>query len=263
MKKSLLFIAVLICSIASVNAQDNLISNPTIVDGTGYSSKGTSFSYDGESHTVDGSFSAKVVSDGKKGAFGYNVQSAIAIVDTTMKHDASLWVKQVSGDAATIKVRIEWDSDGTQTPYQGSTLMEEKELTVGEWVQFKKENFKVIPKITHSSNGTGEEVKGVSLVVGVGNVVGEFLVDDLFLSQNIPTGIEEVEVAKLNVTVSPDGNKLGILGSNEGLVEIYNVSGRMVKQQLIGQTNTVIDISNLNKGLYILKLNNATAKIVK
>ena len=47
------------------------------------------------------------------------------------------------------------------------------------------------------------------------------------------------------------------------LVNIYSITGSKIKSQMITSNETEINISNLSKGLYILKVNNQVSKFTK
>ncbi|TLX74316.1 T9SS type A sorting domain-containing protein [Labilibacter sediminis] len=83
-----------------------------------------------------------------------------------------------------------------------------------------------------------------------------------FIGDDDATAIGSTKIQKLNITISPDKSQLVILTDERGTAEIYNLSGSLVKQQQVegGQS---VSIAGLQSGMYIVKINNKTAKFVK
>jgi hypothetical protein len=74
------------------------------------------------------------------------------------------------------------------------------------------------------------------------------------------TGIENIEN---NPSINTEGDKIIIQGTN-AKVQIFSVDGKAVTLYPTNLTNsTVIDISSLGRGVYIIKANNKTVKISK
>ena len=84
---------------------------------------------------------------------------------------------------------------------------------------------------------------------------------------NTPTNVEEINNFNFNIYPNPAKNNLQIRINNDQLTSnsiiIYNVYGKLVKQQNIKNTDINIDISDLSKGVYFIKLNNISKKFIK
>ena len=94
-------------------------------------------------------------------------------------------------------------------------------------------------------------------------------VDNLAFSGNV-AGIKEnqSEVAAINLFPNPAGNELKISFANSksssGSIEIFDILGKKVKSiNNIDFTKAVIDVSDLNKGTYYIKVNTSKTTISK
>jgi hypothetical protein len=52
-----------------------------------------------------------------------------------------------------------------------------------------------------------------------------------------------------------NGTSLFIKTSEKATITIYNLLGKAVKKEIISATSNKLDISNLTKGMYIVKIN--------
>ncbi|MBQ8773585.1 MAG: T9SS type A sorting domain-containing protein [Muribaculaceae bacterium] len=80
------------------------------------------------------------------------------------------------------------------------------------------------------------------------------------ISQGDAAGIDNVadDAAKADAKVV--GDNLVVVG--QGNVEVYNVAGQLVKSA-VAEGEATIGVSDLAKGVYVVKVGNATAKVVK
>lgn len=62
------------------------------------------------------------------------------------------------------------------------------------------------------------------------------------------------------VSYSSDKNVINFKG--EGTAQVYNVKGQLIKSVSV-KGNSSLNIADLTKGVYVIKLNNQSAKIVK
>ena len=73
------------------------------------------------------------------------------------------------------------------------------------------------------------------------------------------TNIASVNSQKYNVQVYPNPfkNSVSVNGGNQQIetVEIYAISGSLIKKQNIAETSHEIELSELKKGMYFLKIN--------
>ena len=80
----------------------------------------------------------------------------------------------------------------------------------------------------------------------------------LFAESN--TGIEELGISSFFVFPNPVSNTLYIQGVNENAaLEVYNLTGKSV----IKDKGTELDVTSLNQGTYILRINNQYVKFIK
>lgn len=80
------------------------------------------------------------------------------------------------------------------------------------------------------------------------------------ISQGDAAGIDNVagDVAKADAKIVGDN----LIVAGQGNVEVYNVAGQLVKSAVVAGDAT-IGVSDLAKGVYVVKVGNATAKVVK
>lgn len=79
---------------------------------------------------------------------------------------------------------------------------------------------------------------------------------------NHPVGIVEIAADRLTAYPNPAGSTVTVTGCKKGTVAVYDMSGRLVKQQPCG-ARTILDISTLPQGVYFLKNDTRCHKIVK
>jgi hypothetical protein len=80
----------------------------------------------------------------------------------------------------------------------------------------------------------------------------------LFAESN--TGIEELGISSFFVFPNPVSNILYIQGVDENAaLEVFNLTGKSV----IKEKGTELDVTSLNQGTYILRINNQYVKFIK
>ena len=80
----------------------------------------------------------------------------------------------------------------------------------------------------------------------------------LFAESN--TGIEELGISSFFVFPNPVSNTLYIQGVDENAaLEVFNLTGKSV----IKEKGTELDVTSLNQGTYILRINNQYVKFIK
>jgi len=77
------------------------------------------------------------------------------------------------------------------------------------------------------------------------------------------TGIDELSSEILSVFPNPADDFVKIHSDNGGYLEILNSAGSVVKRLVIKGDSEIINISELPKGVYLLKLNENTVKLLK
>lgn len=87
--------------------------------------------------------------------------------------------------------------------------------------------------------------------------------EGFFLVKNPLLGVEELTPGDFSLSPNPATNKLTISSKNEAIsqVAIYNVLGQLVmNKQLANNFSETLDITSLNSGMYLVKVNNSTTK---
>jgi hypothetical protein len=70
-------------------------------------------------------------------------------------------------------------------------------------------------------------------------------------------GIEELQGKKIRTYPNPASNYVMVLSSDKGNLEIFDISGKLMYSTAIFNPTQVVDISLLNKGVYILRVSNS------
>lgn len=109
----------------------------------------------------------------------------------------------------------------------------------------------------------------ISQLIFSGNPSGTGIVfiDNVYFS-NVPLGVDNFETSKIKVYPNPVANQLTIEGtSNIQEVGVYNVLGQNVVSSKPNASISVLDISNLQIGVYIVKATidgkTITSKVIK
>ncbi len=96
---------------------------------------------------------------------------------------------------------------------------------------------------------------------------GDFYV---YIDQNItapipPTNIPKIENAENNIRVFPNPakDKLFFNLKETCIISVYNILGELVKQKELSENNSGLNISDLNNGSYILKVQNKDIQVFK
>ena len=77
---------------------------------------------------------------------------------------------------------------------------------------------------------------------------------DQLLITNIVTNINQIKNFETDVFPNPATDKITINAPAKSDIEIINIRGQIVKKMTINDNNKDIDISNLSKGVYIIKI---------
>jgi surface protein len=79
------------------------------------------------------------------------------------------------------------------------------------------------------------------------------------------TSVEELESSKVKLYPNPTNNIINIEGLNKNennTIQIFDVQGKLVITKTINEKGT-IDLSELNKGVYVIKIGEVAQRIVK
>ena len=97
--------------------------------------------------------------------------------------------------------------------------------------------------------------------LGVGDIVMEM--DALFAVQTASQGIATASATELSVFPNPAKDELRVNGVENGtMVMVYDMTGKLVAQQTATE-NTVISVSGLTKGVYVISAGERKIKFVK
>ena len=84
--------------------------------------------------------------------------------------------------------------------------------------------------------------------------------------QGVPTNLQLGSTSTIAVYPNPTTGVLIIknegMGDNED-IKIFNIMGSLVGMYPCGSPDTTVDISHLIKGVYFLKINGETVKVIK
>ena len=76
---------------------------------------------------------------------------------------------------------------------------------------------------------------------------------------NSPTDTEDIN----NISIWMDNNVLHITGTpTNSILQIYNVSGAHILTQAISDTPYIYNLSHLSAGVYLIRINNYTYKVI-
>jgi hypothetical protein len=80
-----------------------------------------------------------------------------------------------------------------------------------------------------------------------------------------PTGINDIKISNIKIYPNPTNNIINIEGLNKNennTIQIFDVQGKLVITKTINEKGT-IDFSELNKGVYVIKIGEVVQRIVK
>lgn len=105
-------------------------------------------------------------------------------------------------------------------------------------------NFSVVSK--NGAEETIHDVKSVS-----------------FELRDIQSGIKKVDGSEISMLLSPVDKTLRVMGCAGKEFEIFSTNGSKVAEGKLADQTSTIDLSSLESGIYILKVNNSTLKFTK
>ncbi len=77
------------------------------------------------------------------------------------------------------------------------------------------------------------------------------------------TGVEMVSLMDGKVSYSEESGLLVVTGTEDSHLSVYNLGGTLVIDKVIEQPVETVDLSGLQKGIYLLRLDGKTIKIVR
>ena len=75
------------------------------------------------------------------------------------------------------------------------------------------------------------------------------------------TGIDKNEIGSLRISPNPAANFITV--NTDGKVEIFTANGVKVYENAAYTADTQINVSHLTNGVYIVKVNGKTVKLIK
>jgi hypothetical protein len=69
-------------------------------------------------------------------------------------------------------------------------------------------------------------------------------------------GVEELSGEKINIYPNPTTEYIIAMTSGKGTIEIFDMTGKLVSSSIITKTTQVVDVRNLRKGIYMVKVTN-------
>ncbi|MGB0887527.1 MAG: T9SS type A sorting domain-containing protein [Vicingaceae bacterium] len=97
------------------------------------------------------------------------------------------------------------------------------------------------------------ETEFVALIIN--NATGE-IVNATHAALNIPVGINIINNSNFNIYPNPTTGLINIEGVKGANIVVYDVLGAIVHNEVVASAKTTIDLSNLNKGSYFVKIIN-------
>ena len=131
-------------------------------------------------------------------------------------------------------------------------------ITVGQWISVD------IPLSYYADAGRNLAAAHQFKVTGNGTIY----FDNLYFWKSTATNIGNVVNAEFSIYPNPVNDILNVNASKTiESIQVYNLSGSCVHSVLLNANNTTIDISQLSKGVYILKVaidgKTGTTKLIK
>lgn len=90
----------------------------------------------------------------------------------------------------------------------------------------------------------------------------EVYLDDVMFVESSGTKVNNVNNASFSVFPNPAKNVLFVAGKAGMKVELYNIAGSLVMSKITSTANEKMDISTLPTGLYLIKVDNQTQKLI-
>ena len=77
------------------------------------------------------------------------------------------------------------------------------------------------------------------------------------------TDIQTTEQNNINIYPNPAGNTVTIASEPGSTIAIYDITGHLISEQIITSSTMTFNIESLPKGIYIVRIDNYAAKLVK
>lgn len=94
------------------------------------------------------------------------------------------------------------------------------------------------------------------------SVYGSFDIEKDIELKETTTGVEDLEVQNFTLYPNPAKEFVNIQASEKGKLYIYNSIGVLVKEIELNNNQQIVDITDLNKGIYMIQINNKSTKLI-
>ena len=120
---------------------------------------------------------------------------------------------------------------------------------------------------TYSFSWTQTVTETITMEIQMGKNSGTVTIDNVVLIDNGVLSVDDAKLELINLYPNPMKDHLTIEGNNDARIEIFNVLGKSVLSAELSNNNRTINTSNLQSGLYILKMDSngivTSTKILK
>lgn len=109
-----------------------------------------------------------------------------------------------------------------------------------------------------SSYQNKEAIFRITNISGYGN---DLFIDNLNIKSNFVTGLgNDINSNQISIFPNPSNGKMQIIGTYENDIEVFDLVGKLITTTKA--TNNEIDLTSLKSGIYLLKINNQSIKII-
>ena len=136
----------------------------------------------------------------------------------------------------------------------------------GESVQLEDSNGIVVDKVEYNNSVSWPDISnGEVITLKSADLDNHFGENWKAVNLDVMVFVSETTIAN-NITVYPNPTQGVIqfsgLKTNEAVVDVYNLNGVLLKSQILKNTNAQINIYGLNPGVYIVKVNGTSHRIM-
>jgi hypothetical protein len=135
------------------------------------------------------------------------------------------------------------------------------------WINPTSATLSTTPNISFATGGVIGDVSFVTLKTGLG--AADVLMDELHISTSwtdvapsVSTKLENYTSKQIGLSTTILRNQVSLTNCNENAsVEFYTIDSKLVKSFFVNGENSM-NVSDLKKGIYVVKINSATQKSV-
>lgn len=82
------------------------------------------------------------------------------------------------------------------------------------------------------------------------------IIDNIFIHGNASVGIKDIQKENISLYPNPTNNQFTITNAINSNLKIVDMVGRVVFNDILKSNNQTISVKNLNKGIYVVEINN-------